>query len=92
MDLQLISPLDMHLHLREDDMLQAVAPLSAEPFAGGVIMPNLMLPVDSLEKLERYRNQIETACGDHSFAPYMTLFFEVIAEKNLLLQKNRSSA
>ena len=38
------SPLDMHLHLREGDMLRLVAPLSARTFAGAVIMPNLVPP------------------------------------------------
>lgn len=88
MDLQLISPLDMHLHLREDDMLQIVAPLSAEPFAGGVIMPNLMSPVDSLEKIEQYRKHIETACGGNKFTPYMTLFFRTYSREELVAAKN----
>jgi dihydroorotase len=38
------SPLDMHLHLREGAMLQTVTPLSAQAFAGAVIMPNLVPP------------------------------------------------
>jgi dihydroorotase len=41
------SPLDMHLHLREGDILQMVTPLSAQAFAGAVIMPNLVPPVDN---------------------------------------------
>ena len=73
--LTLHSPLDMHLHLREQEMLQTVAPLSAEAFAGGVIMPNLLQPVDSLDKVRAYRKTIAAACGDAVFTPYMTLFF-----------------
>ena len=38
----LFSPLDMHLHLRDEAMLKVVAPLSAHSFAGGIIMPNLV--------------------------------------------------
>lgn len=87
MDLQLISPLDMHLHLREDDMLQVVAPLSAKPFAGGVIMPNLMSPVDSLEKVLQYQSQITTVCADNSFTPYMTLFFRPYSREELVAAK-----
>ena len=48
MSLVLESPLDMHLHLREGDMLDRVAPLSAAHFAGAVIMPNLVPPVVAL--------------------------------------------
>jgi dihydroorotase (EC 3.5.2.3) len=50
MEHTLISPLDMHIHFREGAMLQTVAPLSAHDFAGGVIMPNLVPPVDNLER------------------------------------------
>lgn len=69
------SPLDMHIHFRQDDMLRVVAPLSAEHFAGGVIMPNLLPPVDTLERLFWYTEQVCDACRDHAFDPYMTLFF-----------------
>lgn len=43
MILELHSPLDMHLHLRDGDMMKLVAPLSSASFAGAVIMPNLCL-------------------------------------------------
>ena len=36
--LELDTPLDMHLHLRDGDMLELVAPLSAETFSAAVIM------------------------------------------------------
>ena len=69
------SPLDMHLHLRDGDMLRLVAPLSARTFAGGVIMPNLVPPVDNAERLEDYRSAVVEALGGAVFEPYMTLFF-----------------
>ena len=72
---QLESPLDMHLHLREGEMLKLVAPLSAGPFAGAVIMPNLLPPVDNPQRLDGYRAAIEEAVGESVFEPYMTLFF-----------------
>lgn len=75
MDVTLSSPLDMHLHLREGAMLDLVAPLSAADFAGAVVMPNLVPPVDSLERLASYRAAIERAVAGHAFAPFMTLFF-----------------
>lgn len=68
------TPLDMHLHVREGAMLEVVAPLSAGPFAGAVIMPNLVPPVDTLERLHAYRNTIEAATGGSGFTPLMTLF------------------
>lgn len=74
----------MHLHLREQEMLSLVAPLSAAQMAGGVIMPNLVQPVDSLEKLRAYRAAIIEACGPAVFTPYMTLFFRDYSRQELL--------
>jgi dihydroorotase len=76
MHIVLNSPLDMHLHLREGDLLQTVAPLTTACFAGAVIMPNLVSPVDSPAKVRRYKGQIEAAGRSASFAAYMTLFFK----------------
>ena len=72
---QLESPLDMHLHVREGDLMKLVAPLSAHPFAGAVIMPNLVPPVDNAVRLNAYRAAIDAAVGETVFEPYMTLFF-----------------
>jgi len=36
------SPLDMHVHFRTGDMMNLVAPYTAQQFCGAVIMPNVM--------------------------------------------------
>src|SRR5207302_5780542 len=77
------SPLDMHLHLREGTMLHTVTPLSTQAFAGAVIMPNLVPPVDNQERLERYRASIRAASDGALFEPYMTLFFKAYDESTL---------
>ena len=77
------SPLDMHIHFREGAMLDLVAPLSAETFAGGVIMPNLVPPVADLERLEWYMGEVRRAVGEHIFTPYMALFFRNYSEADL---------
>ena len=84
------SPLDMHLHLREGAMLQTVTPLSAQAFAGAVIMPNLVPPVDNRERLERYRASIRAASDGALFEPYMTLFFKAYDEPTLRSLKTHS--
>ena len=70
------NPLDMHLHLRDEQMLKVVAPLSSQNFSGAIIMPNLVPPVTSIKKLKNYKNRIKDAIGDDTFKPYMTLFFK----------------
>lgn len=83
MEITLDSPLDMHLHLRDGNMMKLVAPLSARSFAGAVVMPNLVPPVDSAESLHAYRKRIVEACGNEIFHPYMTLFFKSYTEREL---------
>ncbi|MBV5316639.1 MAG: dihydroorotase [Desulfobulbaceae bacterium] len=88
MPLLLDSPLDMHLHLREQEMLRLVAPFSAAQFAGGVVMPNLVEPVDSLARLRAYRTAITAACDPVPFTPYMTLFFREYSREELLAARD----
>lgn len=83
MEVSLESPLDMHLHLRQDDMLRAIAPLSAETFAGAVVMPNLVPPVDTLKRLLAYRAEILAAAGRYDFDPFMILFFRDYSREEL---------
>ncbi len=75
MTIELNSPLDMHLHLRDKEMLSVVAPLTSHSFAGALIMPNLIPPVDTKEALLAYRDRILDATQGDIFKPYMTLFF-----------------
>lgn len=77
----------MHLHVREGDMLRCVAPCSAAEFAGAVIMPNLVPPVDSLARLQAYEAELRAAIGDVAFTPLMTLFFREYSEAELLAAK-----
>jgi len=75
MTIALNSPLDMHLHLRDKEMLKVVAPLTSESFAGALVMPNLVPPVDTMDDLLAYKERILTATKGDTFKPYMTLFF-----------------
>ena len=74
--MQLHAPLDMHLHLRDGEMLENISQASAHTFAGAVIMPNLVPPVSSKEEVLAYKKRIRNAIGDKTFSPYMTLFFK----------------
>ena len=83
MKIELHSPLDMHLHLRQGDMLKQVLPFSAADFAGAVIMPNLISPVDTRQKLHDYRREISALSATETFTPYMTLFFRNYSRQEL---------
>ena len=64
-------PDDWHVHLRDGEMLNAVAPYTARQFARGIVMPNLDPPVTSVGAAEAYRQRIVAAAG-HGFTPLMT--------------------
>jgi len=82
--MQLNAPLDMHLHLRDGEMLENIAKCSAKTFSGAIIMPNLVPPVSTKEEVIAYKNRIIAAIGDETFTPYMTLFFKPSYDKTFL--------
>lgn len=60
MQITLKNPLDMHLHLREGDVLDAVFPFSLSSFAGGVVMPNLSTPITTTELALAYQARLQS--------------------------------
>jgi len=76
MQLTLHTPLDMHLHLRDGEMLHHIAKASTKHFSGAIVMPNLVPPVTTKEAVRAYRSRIMEAIGDTPFEPMMTLFFK----------------
>ncbi len=78
------NPYDMHLHLRDNDMLKLVAPLTSETFSGAIVMPNLVPPVDTKEAVIAYKNRIlEAIKPSDNFTPFMTLFFKPYSKEFL---------
>ena len=45
-------PDDWHVHLRDGEMLKAVAPYTARQFARAIVMPNLVPPITTVERGE----------------------------------------
>ncbi|EKD66068.1 MAG: hypothetical protein ACD_49C00067G0054 [uncultured bacterium (gcode 4)] len=74
-EIVLESPFDTHLHLRDWEMLKAVAPSSATTFAGWIIMPNLAPAIETLEQVISYKWRIMEAIDWENFTPYMTINF-----------------
>jgi dihydroorotase len=64
---------DWHVHLRDGEMLQKVAPHTARQFARAIVMPNLVPPVASVEAARDYRKRILEATAP-GFTPLMTCY------------------
>lgn len=75
MELTLARPDDWHLHLRDGDLLSAVAPYSAGLFGRAIVMPNLRPPITTTAAALAYREAIIKAVPqDSDFNPLMTLY------------------
>ena len=66
-------PDDWHVHLRDGEMLQRVAPYTARQFARAIVMPNLVPPVATVDAAAAYRERILEAAGS-GFTPLMTCY------------------
>jgi dihydroorotase len=66
-------PDDWHVHLRDGEMLKAVAPCTARQFARAIVMPNLTPPIATVEAAAAYRGRIVAAAGT-GFTPLMTCY------------------
>jgi dihydroorotase len=68
-------PDDLHLHLRDGELMRSVLPFTAARFARAVIMPNLHPPVTTTEQALAYRQRILDALpAGMTFEPLMTLY------------------
>lgn len=73
--LTLRRPDDWHLHLRDDEMLKAVALVSVQHLRSALIMPNLIPPVVRSDQAAAYRERILNALPPEAhFQPKMTLY------------------
>jgi len=68
-------PDDMHLHLREGEMLKVVSQHSANQFGRAIIMPNLKNPVINTELANIYYDEIKKHTKTYQFEPLMTIYF-----------------
>ena len=74
-------PDDWHVHLRDGDMLGAVAGYTARSFARAIVMPNLNPPVTGAEAAGAYRTRIMGALPAGSdLTPLMTLYLTDAAD------------
>lgn len=68
-------PDDWHVHLRDGEMLKAVANYTARQFARAIVMPNLTPPIVTVEAAQAYRERIVDALPSGAdFTPLMTCY------------------
>ncbi|HEY0446049.1 MAG TPA: dihydroorotase [Allosphingosinicella sp.] len=73
--LSLRRPDDWHVHLRDGEMLAAVAGYTAHQFARAIVMPNLTPPITSVAAAADYRARILAALPPGvDFTPLMTCY------------------
>ena len=80
-------PDDWHVHLRDGEMLKAVAPYTARQFARAIVMPNLSPPVTSIADASAYRERIIAAAP--GLTPLMTAYLTDDVDAGKLEQGHR---
>jgi dihydroorotase len=72
--LTITRPDDWHLHLRDGDILNSVAPFTAKQFQRAIVMPNLKPAVTTVKQAVDYLDRILAAVEGSDFEPLMTLY------------------
>ncbi|MCP3853670.1 MAG: dihydroorotase [Actinomycetia bacterium] len=73
--IEIPTPDDWHVHLRADEMLEAVVGYSARRFRYALVMPNLRPPITTTSAAIDYRDRIMgVAPRDTGFHPIMALY------------------
>lgn len=72
--LTITKPDDWHLHLRDEEFMQAVVNDSSRYFKRALIMPNLSPPVASVSAAMAYRSRICQASKNTGFSPKMAVY------------------
>ncbi len=70
-------PDDWHVHLRDDELLATVAPITARSFRYALVMPNLVPPICTTAAAAAYRQRILDSVGADArpdFTPIMALY------------------
>ena len=81
-------PDDMHLHLREGEILGFVLKDSASQFARAIVMPNLNTPITSVALAKSYYDSIKSY--DYNFEPLMTLYLTSTLSKEEIRKAKES--
>ena len=69
-EITIIKPDDFHIHLRQGSDLEYYAKESEKQFKRGIIMPNTVPPIVTVNDVNRYRDEILKVT--EGFEPLMT--------------------
>ena len=72
--MKLRQPDDLHVHLRDGEMLSLVLPYTARQFRRALVMPNLKPPVTTTERAIEYYEEGMALPENISFEPLMSLY------------------
>ncbi len=67
-------PDDMHVHVRDGEVLSFVAPFTATMFRRAIVMPNLVPPVTTVAQALAYGERIKNAVKKEAFTPLLTMY------------------
>ena len=89
--IKIIQPDDWHVHLREGQLLEAVAKYSSRINRRCIVMPNLNEPITSLQEALNYKKIIKSIVHEKNFTPlipcYLTEKLNLSDFKNALKNK-----
>jgi dihydroorotase len=80
-DLVIRTPDDMHVHLREADMLRSVVGHTSDVFARALVMPNTAKPVLDGHDVAAYRHSIVRAVVNRAAEPSVPVFEPLMSVK-----------
>ena len=83
MKLEIQSPFDMHLHLRDGEILRDVVNYTSSQFCGAVVMPNLNPPITSVKLALEYKTRILNS-SKYDFSPFVSLYLTEELDKEEL--------
>ncbi|XP_039015799.1 dihydroorotase, mitochondrial-like [Hibiscus syriacus] len=91
MELTLTRSDDWHLHLRDADLLQAVAPHSAKLFGRAIVMPNLKPPITTTAAVAYGESILKALLARSNFTPLMTIYLTDKTSPNEIKLARRKS-
>ena len=87
----LIQPDDWHCHLRDDLYLERTVTDIAKQFKRAIVMPNLKLPITTIDQARKYRERIlQQVPKNTDFQPLMTLYLTETMSPDIFHEAKKS--